>query len=189
MVLTLETVARQQAHAARHSGAVPTSKDRESESAGCLGISDEWEIWVFHAVIPEAQAEELVQIPKEFAVVDWGEIPWKTSTSCGGEAHGPVHELLVRALDNLLDGVLLPLSIVRFGFRQWIALDGLALQRSGSRTEPGGDSGSAGFSAPAKARAASRWVLPLTPPSSDIEVVPDVAEFLAASAELDTKRS
>ncbi|KAJ2238449.1 hypothetical protein IWW45_000069 [Coemansia sp. RSA 485] len=114
--------------------------------------------------------------------VDSGEISWKTPNS-EAPTHSPnaaaddsqnIHGLFHRALDNLVDRALLPLSIVRFGFRQWITLSGLSTttEADSQNSDPqtyhlGGPQ-------------------PPTPTSPALDLPPDAEDFLAASAMLET---
>ncbi|KAJ2692112.1 hypothetical protein GGH99_001944, partial [Coemansia sp. RSA 1285] len=97
-------------------------------------------IWVFHTVIPMEKAVELVPIPSSFESVSSGEISWSSGLKTievkdhtGNESEqqlvGSIDELFDRALYNVMDCALLPLSIVRFGLSQWISLSGLTAEQ------------------------------------------------------------
>ncbi|KAJ2036161.1 hypothetical protein H4S03_003829 [Coemansia sp. S3946] len=105
------------------------------------------------------------------------------SSRLGYTSTDQTRALLHRAWDNLIDRALLPLSIVRFGFRQWITLDGLPSSQSNI-----GASAPFDAKAEAKARVADKWQPPLTPPSPDPEFSSDALGFLAASSLLDSKK-
>ncbi|KAJ1878137.1 hypothetical protein LPJ57_003587, partial [Coemansia sp. RSA 486] len=114
--------------------------------------------------------------------VDSGEISWKTPNS-EAPTHSPnaaaddsqnIRGLFHRALDNLVDRALLPLSIVRFGFRQWITLSGLSTttEADSQNSDPQTDH----LGRPQ----------PPTPTSPALDLPPDAEDFLAASAMLET---
>ncbi|KAJ2489300.1 hypothetical protein IWW37_004087 [Coemansia sp. RSA 2050] len=107
MLAALETVATQQGSTLGRDSVQPIDTSQTDQSAR-LDIPDIWEVWAFHAILPEAQAVGLVPIPSE-------------------------------------------------------------------------------FQAGAKACAADKWELPLTPPSPDPEFSSDAIDFLAASSLLDFK--
>ncbi|KAJ2865302.1 hypothetical protein GGH94_002317 [Coemansia aciculifera] len=195
MLAALETIATQPGSALAHNS-VQSADTSQTGQTVRLDVPDVWEVWVFHAVIPESQAIELVPIPSEFRVVDSGDIAWSSpstvdsqglttdmaSSKLGYSSTDQTRALLYRAWDNLIDRALLPLSIVRFGFRQWITLDGLPSSQSNTGASP-----SFAAKAEAKARVADKWKLPLTPPSPDPEFSSDALGFLAASSLLDCK--
>ncbi|KAJ1828503.1 hypothetical protein LPJ56_001070 [Coemansia sp. RSA 2599] len=158
-----------------------------------------WSIWVFHAFAPEQKALRAPSIPPEFKVVGSGQISWKAPESepsfqspdatgfqqePGLEATSPdtqtVHALFHRALDNLVDRALLPLSIVRFGFRQWITLSSLppTTAKGRSSEQQIGTAHPAELSQP-----------PLTPTSPVLDLPPDAEDFLAASTKLEADLS
>ncbi|KAJ1643272.1 hypothetical protein LPJ64_004931, partial [Coemansia asiatica] len=119
----------------------------KSNGSPKLAAMECWNIWVFHAFVPKQKTLRARSIPPQFNEVCNGHINWKTPES-EPPSHSPntvtfqqqssnsessssssssydskmIHGLFHRALDNLVDRALLPLSIVRFGFRQWITL-------------------------------------------------------------------
>ncbi|KAJ2162980.1 hypothetical protein GGF46_000166 [Coemansia sp. RSA 552] len=120
--------------------AVDIARGKADDAAGSdpmLAIN-KWEVWAFHVLAPESEVAAQMAVPPVFKSVDSGEIGWNASLSTAprndNHADAGIYELFYRALDNLIDRALMPLSIVRFGFRQWIALDKPpdAVHKSGS---------------------------------------------------------
>ncbi|KAJ1865917.1 hypothetical protein LPJ78_002317 [Coemansia sp. RSA 989] len=85
-----------------------------------------------------------------------------------------IHSLFYRSLDNLVDKALIPLSIVRFGFRQWITLDNTLQSESGF-----GEADACG----------DYCQLPPTPTSPSTCLQPDTNDFIADSSKLEPKPS
>ncbi|KAJ1948405.1 hypothetical protein FBU59_001612, partial [Linderina macrospora] len=142
--------------------------------------------------MPEEQAAELVRLPAGFQVITSGDIAWKSAGDNGSHdeiqadslnagSPGEEHGLLHQALANLMDRALLPLSVVRFGVDQWVALeDSPLLARLGSDDRH--DSALA-------ADDMRHFSLPPTPPySSDADLTVDATEFLLASAKYTTAK-
>ncbi|KAJ2723226.1 hypothetical protein GGI07_002795 [Coemansia sp. Benny D115] len=152
-----------------------------------IDMSDTWSVWVFHAVISEQEATQHAPVPSEFTVVNSGELAWRSLTSDASQQQQPgdsdtfqsdpvsedAEALFKRALDNLIDCALLPLSIVRFGFRQWITLAPLPAQTRTQQIQ--GCSDHSAFSLPT----------PTTTPES-LQHFPECADFIAASSLLDS---
>ncbi|ORX70922.1 hypothetical protein DL89DRAFT_257092 [Linderina pennispora] len=135
---------------------------------------------------PKSRPAELVDLPAEFQVAMSGDIAWAsagdngspdemTADNQGAGSSGEEHSLLHQALANLMDRALLPLSVVRFGMDQWVALDDSPLlARLGSDDKR--DSVLA-------AEDMDCFSLPPTPPySSDANFSVEAAEFLNESA-------
>ncbi|KAJ2316304.1 hypothetical protein IWW52_003714, partial [Coemansia sp. RSA 2704] len=111
-----------------------------------------------------------------------GEMYWNSALSQASEgnvdvsAESDVHDIFYRSLDNLVDKALMPLSIVRFGFRQWITLDGADTASAGNAsnacTEPLPDD----------------WQLPPTPASPSTCMQLDAGGFIADSNSLEHKQ-
>ncbi|KAJ2574708.1 hypothetical protein GGH95_003865 [Coemansia sp. RSA 1836] len=67
MLAALETVATLPEPAlARDSAQPPDASKKPDHRVVRLDVPDAWELWVFHAVIPEAQATEIMPIPSVF---------------------------------------------------------------------------------------------------------------------------
>ncbi|KAJ2060358.1 hypothetical protein GGI17_003807 [Coemansia sp. S146] len=65
MLAALETIAIQPGSALAHDSVQPADTSQTGQTVR-LDVPDVWEVWVFHAVIPESQAIEIVPIPSEF---------------------------------------------------------------------------------------------------------------------------
>ncbi|KAJ1941793.1 hypothetical protein EC988_006667, partial [Linderina pennispora] len=136
--------------------------------------------------MPEEQAAELVDLPAELQVAMSGDIAWASAgdngspdemaaDNQGAGSSGEEHSLLHQALANLMDRALLPLSVVRFGMDQWVALDDSPLlARLGSDDKRDSVLAAEGMDC---------FSLPPTPPySSDADFSVEAAEFLNESA-------
>ncbi|KAJ2852369.1 hypothetical protein IWW36_000256 [Coemansia brasiliensis] len=152
----------------------------KGETPPTNSIASKWEVWVFHVLVPERNSKSLNIIPAEFKLVDSGEMFWNASllqTAKGTVENKPdidVHSLFYRSLDNLVDKALIPLSIVRFGFRQWITLDKASQPEIGlGETDACED----------------YWQLPPTPASPSTYLQPDANDFIANSSKLEHKPS
>ncbi|KAJ2609180.1 hypothetical protein EV177_004594, partial [Coemansia sp. RSA 1804] len=139
------------------------------------------------------KAVELVPIPSSFESVSSGEISWSSGLKTievkdhtGNESEqqlvGSIDELFDRALYNVMDCALLPLSIVRFGLSQWISLSGLTAEQDQNQL---GHSFEVPDNTVASHPSINAPQLPPTPPSTDLDLPPGTAEFLAANAILD----
>ncbi|KAJ2450158.1 hypothetical protein EV183_004472 [Coemansia sp. RSA 2336] len=150
----------------------------KGEAPSVNTIASKWEIWVFYVLVSERNTKSLNIIPAEFKLADSGEMFWNASLlqtandSAENKSDVDIHSLFYRSLDNLVDKALIPLSIVRFGFRQWITLD--------STTNSGfGDADTCG----------DYCQLPPTPASPSTCLQPDTSEFIADSYKLEQKSS
>ncbi|KAJ2793152.1 hypothetical protein H4S07_007142, partial [Coemansia furcata] len=65
MLAALETITTQPGSTLTHDSVQPADTSQTGQAVH-LDVPDDWEVWVFHAVIPESQAIELVHIPPEF---------------------------------------------------------------------------------------------------------------------------
>ncbi|KAJ1782591.1 hypothetical protein LPJ62_005387, partial [Coemansia sp. RSA 2167] len=75
-----------------------------------------------------------------------------------------IHNIFYRSLDNLVDRALMPLSIVRFGFRQWITLDKALDSIDNTQTDES---------------LLNDWQLPPTPSSPSTCLQLDASDFIA----------
>ncbi|KAJ2874373.1 hypothetical protein FB639_004107, partial [Coemansia asiatica] len=163
-----------------------------------------WNIWVFHAFVPKQKTLRARSIPPQFNEVCNGHINWKTPES-EPPSHSPniatfqqqssnsessssssssssydskmIHGLFHRALDNLVDRALLPLSIVRFGFRQWITLSGLPTTTGAANSQT---------SEPQTQTDHLERSQPLTPTSPALDLSSEAQDFIAASTMLES---
>ncbi|KAJ2803296.1 hypothetical protein H4R20_002949, partial [Coemansia guatemalensis] len=104
-----------------------------------------------------------------------GEIHWNSSFLQQSESKNDnraasadidVHDIFYRALENLIDKALMQLSIVRFGFQQWIGVE----------QSPSGGTESTGRTSGMDATLLDEWELPLTPTSPDTSMASDEAD-------------
>ncbi|KAJ2503133.1 hypothetical protein GGH96_000576 [Coemansia sp. RSA 1972] len=96
----------------------------------------------------------------------------ETSSAVGSntDSSTDTHNIFYRSLDNLVDRALMPLSIVRFGFRQWITLDKAPDSIDSTRTDES---------------LLNDWQLPPTPSSPSTCLQLDASDFIAESAQLE----
>ncbi|KAJ2558495.1 hypothetical protein EV175_000765, partial [Coemansia sp. RSA 1933] len=146
-----------------------------------IQVPDRWEVWVFHAIIPMEQALDLAPIPSDFKVISSGEISWKHGSKnievegdASQQSVDDINGLFNRSLDNLIDCALLPLSIVRFGLRQWLSLTDLSADQE-DQSQPTESATNTPY---------SRQV-PLCPHSPELDLQLGIAEFVSASALFD----
>ncbi|KAJ2563007.1 hypothetical protein IW140_006255 [Coemansia sp. RSA 1813] len=166
-----------------------------------IQVPDCWEIWLFHAIIPMEQALDLVPIPSSFKAVSSGEISWKSGSRYievedheGDNSQQPadtIDGIFNRALDNLIDCALLPMSIVRFGLRQWLSLVELPADRDQKQQQQQQQHQQfQSFAVPDNTAMPYSHVsapqLPLTPPSPELDLPLGITDFVSASALLDS---
>ncbi|KAJ2120455.1 hypothetical protein IW147_005068 [Coemansia sp. RSA 720] len=150
----------------------------KGESLPSSIATDAWEIWVFHGLSPERSVSSLKIIPQEFKSVESGEILWnsvmsETSSAVDSntDSSTETHNIFYRSLDNLVDRALMSLSIVRFGFRQWITLDKASVSIESTQTDD--------------ESLLNDWQLPPTPSSPSTCLQLDASDFIAESAQLE----
>ncbi|KAJ2617683.1 hypothetical protein H4S08_000191 [Coemansia sp. RSA 1365] len=109
-----------------------------------------------------------------------GEIYWNSSLlqqtesksdKQTADSEADIHGIFYRALENLIDKALMQLSIVRFGFQQWIGIE----QKSDTAAESSGST----FST--DSTLLDEWELPLTPKSPETGLLSGEESFLPDS--------
>ncbi|KAJ2622839.1 hypothetical protein GGI26_002946 [Coemansia sp. RSA 1358] len=121
-----------------------------------------------------------------------GELNWKPVSNEASDQNGDKNSeqpstdiagLFTRALDNIIDYALLPLSIVRFGLRQWITLTELPSHLHSKKQQQ------AVSDVIRSLHEQKEPYIPLTPTSPDIDLPPGAESFLTASNLLDEQKS